>query len=691
MKDNNLFNRLVQAFRPNTKNADRELGKSLNLQGIYSDLYNNYKRNDYENAYPSISKIANAFMLIEPYTIDGNGKPVASNVLDRFYSPNKQMSAAEWRESLAVMTAVHSKVYIRVHHRGKRLLADSITGFTILEDVYEYTVDGKPNYMLTDGSRLTSNEVFVLKGINPYGLSKGFSPLDSARKWVRVDDLIACMQAGFFENGAVPSGQFIITAPTEREYNDIVDNLQKKHRGAGKNNNVVYTYQPIDPNNGKPSQAVITWVPFNTTNKDLALKDLFDQVNQKIDSAFGVPASIRGVNDKNTYASVRVDEVIFMKYVIDPIATRLYSKLTHELNRMTGGTGVAFDYDIEIPQVADEEKVKSEAKRTDLDIIRSGIETGFTLDSIVTAFELPNSYKLLKTTGTTKIDNDQPQVITQGELRDTPDQPQEPIGEIVVGGGKGTNPKAKTEVTDEGKLYAVAKKYMQSQIDRATSQLLPEVKSVVDSNPSEEEIADFVKAMMAIIVGILLANGNDGYSAGVALAGLTLEEMQGFTLTADAKSAYEVYLRDVANSYGHDTAESIRKTLLNAHDNGFTHKETRDALDNILNTDDYRAKRLARTEMNNSANIGKLEGMKELSTQTGLEFEKTLQHEGITECKLCASLEGVWASLGQPSWAYGEIITASDGTIYINDWRNIDAGGLHPNCRGTTIYRKREV
>ncbi len=288
-----------------------------------------------------ISKLANGFAAVEPYTMDKTAKAVASNLLDRLYTPNTDMSAYDFREALMVMTCVHDKVRLRVHHgEGTNITAESITGFTFMEDYSENIVDGKRQYRMADGENLTDDQVITLKSINPMSVTNGFSPARAARRWTRLDDYIADYQKGFFENGAIPQGQLIITARTATEYNDIVDMLQRRHKGAGKNNNVTYTHRPTDQN-GSPMNSQIEWVPFSSENKNMGLKELFEQVNQKIDSAFGVPASIRGVNDQNTYASVRVDEVIFVKYALNPMALKIWSKFTHELNRITGGVGVA--------------------------------------------------------------------------------------------------------------------------------------------------------------------------------------------------------------------------------------------------------------------------------------------------------------------------------------------------------------
>ena len=274
------------------------------------------------------------------------------------------MSGLDFREALSVMTLIHDKVFIRVWHKGSKPSESNIFGFSFLENVTCIELaDGSTAYRDLAGEIYKEDEVIVLKNINPYDLDRGYSVANAARNWARIDDYIASYQAGFFENGAIPAGQFLISAPTTQEFEDIVRNLKLKHKGADKNNNVVYDYAPIDPTTGKPATSAITWVPFNTTNKDLALSEIFDQVNQKIDSAYGVPASVRGVNDNNTYASVRVDQEIFINNAVRPFTTKVWTRFTFELNRITGGLGYALTFDLETPHVAEEDKAFAEAQR----------------------------------------------------------------------------------------------------------------------------------------------------------------------------------------------------------------------------------------------------------------------------------------------------------------------------------------
>lgn len=234
-----------------------------------------YQSDDYDSGYSSVRAISDAFLTITPMARDANGKPLektpnAHNCLAR---PNQEMGNIEFRDTWATMTQVYDKVYILVHEvdgagtkpASERLREERIAGYTFLHGVVEDKSLGDLRYKVNvDGvdQIYYPYQVMTFYDVNPAAIGRGYSPAKAAKRWTRIEDYIADYQAGFFENGAVPAGQFIITAPTTQEYNDIVDGLENKHKGAGSNNNVVYTYQPIDPESGKPGQATITWVPF---------------------------------------------------------------------------------------------------------------------------------------------------------------------------------------------------------------------------------------------------------------------------------------------------------------------------------------------------------------------------------------------------------------------------------------------
>jgi len=428
-----ILKKAVASFDPAPHMLTKEdLGWVRVAEGsAYGDYKNN--QNDYENAYPSVTKIINKFMMIRPYTVDKTGESVESNVRNVLYHPNRLNSSVEFREALALMYLVHAKTHILVWRKegnavfpGGDITPDNIGGFTIMQNPTVVNVNGENRYTLTTPkgtSNYTDKEVITLRGLNPYAINTGgYSPTMAAHKWTTIDDYIASYQQGFFKNGAVPTGEFVITAKTTTEFNDMVDKLQERHRGAGKNGNVTYTHRPVDPNTKKPMDAQIEWIPFATPNRELSLDSLFAQANKKIDSVFGVPASIRGVGENNNYATARTDQQNFMENVVDPITLKIWTGFTHELNRITGGLGVSIDYHIVIPALADEEKVKEETGKIRDDRFIQLVDKGYTIESIDEYFET-GDIKALSTTAKPKKkdDEDEGNIDDGQEVNKSPD------------------------------------------------------------------------------------------------------------------------------------------------------------------------------------------------------------------------------------------------------------------------------
>lgn len=672
-----------------------------------------YATDKYASIYPSIKAISNEFMKITPYAIDKNGKPqdvTPPAVINALYHPNQLDSSVAFREKLAVMNLTHRMTYVLVWRRegnearpGGEINANNIAGFTFLENPSISIVDNK-TYFSIGSQQFTDNEVISIPGgVDPSGLYQGYAPGIASASWATLDEYMASFQKGFFENGAIPAGEFRIVAATPQDFKDTKDALQAAHRGAGNNNNIIYTPVPIDPASGKPSQAKVEWIPMQQANKDIDFKNIFEQANKRMDSTFGVPASIRGVGESNNYATARVDQQNFIRFTIEPLALRIYTQITHELNRITGGLACAITFTLDYPAVAEEEKAQAETKKINVETILQLTDKGFSLDSIVDALELSNAYKILKVGGVnTKIDNDKPDVDEGGEVKTAPN-PDEidgvtPLNKVAA---KRKNPKviSKVSLSDEDKLEIATRDYMKSQVDRAVAEYLADnedaqasITAEVQPDPTDEELDVYIAAMYTVILSILIEYGAEGYSDGLGIAAINADDLQGFTLPETAEDSYRAYLRRVGASYGRDTAASIRKVLSDSETLGYTRTETKNALKNIMDADDWRVKRLARTELNNSQNIGKLEGLKSLAAEVGGNWEKTINHSGKSICPLCQSQEGIWHAIAQPLWAEGSSIIApndkGEEVIYINDWQSNEANDYHPNGTGTLIFRR---
>lgn len=315
------FNVLRNIFKP--QNNHNFVGAPSFAQvNPYDFFRNKYHGEEYASVYPNIRAIANEYMGIEPYAVDGNGKPVKHPAISAMYHPNQLDSSVAFFEKLAVSTLALPMTRLLVWRLedgqakpgggfyGRA--GQNIAGYTFLENYAIDTREGK-KYFRIGAQEFSEDEVITLPGgVNPYALYDGYSPTVAARRWASLDDLIAEFQNGAFANGGVPAGLLTITSASSQDYNDTGKTIKEKHEGAGNNNKLIFAPRPMGAD-GKEANAKIEWTPFAQTNKELEFGTIFEQVNNRLSLAYGVPDIIKGIDDAATYANAQVAEKTFAK------------------------------------------------------------------------------------------------------------------------------------------------------------------------------------------------------------------------------------------------------------------------------------------------------------------------------------------------------------------------------------------
>ena len=135
-----------------------------------------------------------------------------------------------------MLTAGIDQPFIRIRPHHARFPASGI--LTLGKDFIN-RVAGTTTYYCGSDTWGKDDVIALSLNVNPYCLTRGYSPSQAVQKWATADDYIAEYQTATFRNGAVPAGELIITAPTVEDYNEIVDQLQKAHRGANNTNNLI--------------------------------------------------------------------------------------------------------------------------------------------------------------------------------------------------------------------------------------------------------------------------------------------------------------------------------------------------------------------------------------------------------------------------------------------------------------------
>lgn len=624
------------------------------------DVMNYYRFGSYDNTFPNISRIAEAFAEVLPYAVGPDGKRLETQprLISALYNPNKQMSGVEFFETLSVLSLVFPKVYILCWREkagkaiaGGDITADNICGFTFLENPkveYDKTSGLKTYTTRSLGQEATWNENEVIEismNVNPYSILDGYSPSMAAKKWSNVDDYIADYQGGFFKNGAIPAGQFIITAKSVEEFNEIVAEMQAYHRGPSANNNVQYIHKPIDTITGAPLTAQIEWVPFQQANNQMSLQELFDQANKKIDMAFGVPQEVKGYLSNSNYASVSVADYVFARRVVYPKLVKLWAKFTHEMNRITGGLGYAISFDYEIP-------VLEETRKSQVTNLLSILNAGYTLESAVEALQLPKSFLKLALPEENKEEETRQDVENLNNKEDA-DQVQT---------SKKSVESKKKLVEPNPEIEKAVEEYTRSQIKAAQDGSLFDM---------VKQSALLKGVLLAAVLALLEEKGEVQYSVGsqrLETAGYDTENLNGFYIPEETEKAYEEYLGQIALSYSEDTNESIKRVLEQAEFEGWNKEEIRQALNGIMETDHWRIERIARTETHRAEQMGNLTAMRELAKETGATIWKVWNLNPLSpnHCETCEALNGVRLPLGD---SFGDFPAGAD--------KIADA---HPNC-----------
>lgn len=660
-----MFEKLKSKITGKQKGIVNQDGTAWHVGQVQGGCYGLCGTTDgsYDNLFPDVSRIAEQIATILPYAVDANGERIADQPqpIVALYNPNREMSGLQFFETLATLALTHPTVYILVHTPADApVTKDNIIGYTFLEDVFKKTYpDGSSTYTYGKSRVVSSDRVLEISlNVNPYSVIEGYSPAVSAQKWATLDDYIADWQKGTFKNNAIPAGEFIITARTPEEFNDIVDEMERKHKGAGRNNNVSYVHRPTSAVDGKPLPAQIEWVPFAQSPKDLSLDSVFNQANKKTAMAFGVPEEIKGFVQNSNYASVATAERIFDKYTVLPKVTKIWAQFTHELNRITGGLGWAISFDYEPAQYAEEDKVWAEVTNIQLNTLRNALDAGFELDSAVTALELPEAFKKL-----VMAENTAP----EQNLQAIPDVETEVSQvETSVKSTKAKSVASDMELADL--LYQYNEDQIQAYIDGKEFNV-------------ETKSSEIAKTILPVILAgaVLYALGREKELEANAMAkGYDVSKLTNYEPSEEFQDTYLKYLSEVMFSYTQDTADAINRTMEMAHANNFTQAEVNASLQELLPGEYWRIRRLQRTESHRSEQMASLDMARQAAAQIGIEDPTKTWHlnpMSINHCPLCEALDGTELPLGDNFEEFAdanELGKFSAGAPEVAD--------AHPNC-----------
>lgn len=635
---------------------------------------------DYENLFAQLRPLIDEMKLVMPYGVGRNGARLPykqTPELDLLHDPNDEMSWSDFADTMFSTWLSEEELDLHCHFNGKKLV-----GYTILPPQSRiYLGYGRWEWqvMTTDGMQiLTEDEVMRIRfSRSPRNIQKGVSPASAVRVWAQIDDLISQYQKAYFENGAIPATITFITASTEEKYRQTREELEHKLRGARNRNKTVYAWRQFNNDTGESADQIeVKTIQGN--NSTLAIKDIVEIINDRLNKSVGVSNFILGDDSSAKYDNAELSDHQFTKRRVYPALMSFWNQFQHELERvMGGGLGYGISFDLAIPELTERKKAVAEINRITGETLVNLISAGASGTSAVKALGLGKEWENVADGIYTKA--------LQGEL----------LSPISIDYEK---PKVIEATVDSKETEAVEKKdFLEHKCSchHTLDELPPMTKEeknlynllVAMANDIKDsktiEVDKIIAEMQAILEYDAKMGAEDGAKALELLADqdvageLAKMISNGEIYTSKALSERLLARADQLVRGYQEYTKNIVAEVLNSSE-GMTANEIKEKLAEVL--PEYRAEMIARNETVYAIKSGRLEQDEEIAKKYGLNVELVWRTSGDAKvCDLCREMEGQVVKLGD---AFESVETQDGQTWDATSWN--DYGRIpdaHVNCR----------
>lgn len=639
----NIFNNSL------IKNAVQQQKNDITTQ-FYSnsinpyDIFNNKSNiaGKYDNFYGDSNKLVSVAASCGLYYVDSKSDILGDTKENTFayYIKNPNDSYPQTKVLSQVYTELitHGHCDLFFYHKDgtnesrvfdKKYKEDDFRGITL--------VSGE------DKSRLTkkelSNVVRITYGVSQQNVFMGYSPTQAAQSWRKMQDEMGLHMTKFAQNSGMPIGQWLITAQNPEEYAKIKNKLEEKTAGAKNNGKVLYSYVPSDA-----KQPQIAWQQFTSKEVQDYTKQL-EFAEKKMSQDFGVPGTIKGTNDSENYATAGVSRQNFMLYTIKPLVDSTKEQLQFFLAKRFILTG-ELKSNIVIPELADESLVRIGATAKQVALYDQKIAEGYTPESIVAAYSLPESFLLLEKVNQNKSNsiNEVTKTCNCGHCHNDPKTELDLVREY-------QNKFTKAERADiEAKFTKITNEYSDNILKNG---LNDEAKAVFEGQMAAEFSSQYEKLYDKTLDDVSAALTDIIGTIDVASLNLTDEEL------AEAVKQYNERVQSFSESFATQIDALEGETL-----------EVKQ-----LKSEPY-VKRVVVTESEHTRIVSELKCWTKSAEEFPVKVYKTWYTQNDSNvCPECQELDGT---------------TIDVTALFINNPSDeiyeVQGGGLHPNCRCSVKY-----
>lgn len=645
----------------------------------------------YENLFAQVRPLINDMKSVVPYGVGRNGAklplkqtPEIAKLLD----PNVSMGWGEFADAMFATWLTEDELNIRVHFDERR---KRVTGYTILPvGSRQMHADGSYYWKITElGTcyEIGEDEVATLRfSRNPRNLDKGVSPASAIYVWSQIDDLVSQYQKAFFENGAVPATITFIKATSREKYEEKRNALERGLAGAKNRNKTVYIWRQLLDDGTQGDELEVKTIQGN--NATLAIRDIIDIVNDKLNKAVGVSNFILGDDSSAKYDNAELSDYQFIKRRVYPALMSFWSQFQHELDRITGGLGYGIQFEIELPELTERLRTKAETARIRMESLKDLVDAGSMPAAAVTALGLGKKWlpaaegvysdklrrdKLEELKATTYMFN----INTNGEaVEEAKAIEAEPVETK-------DSVERKTDADDFGYEPVFGKDEYSAKV--IYDMLVDYAQQIYAQNPdiNPDELVD-------ALYNELMKDAQDGVVQGVEsvqalLYGKDIAEEIGTAFKEDyhISESFKEHLRlrtdKIVKNYGKEARTTLRNTLNQAANEGWSASKLKTELNKVVPR--QRAELIARNETVYSTKAGRIEGDKTLERDFGIGIDLVWRISDNGACDVCKAMNGTKVKCGE-AFPDHEMFEGVSQYWEHSSWNDYGATpDAHPNCR----------
>lgn len=613
----------------------------------------------YENAFAQVRAVVDELKTVRPYGIGRNGAklPITRtpelSVLDY---PNEEMGWSEFADLMFTTWLTEPELNLHVWKKSNK----NVYGYTILPRNSKRSLGNGDYYFEAIGPNnerveLTREEVMTLRfSRSPQNFSKGVSPVSAVEIWSQIDDLIAQYQKAFFENGAVPAYVTIIRARSEETYQAKRRELENGTKGARNRHKTIYIWRHMRDDGLEEDEVEVKTIQGN--NATLAIKEIMSVVDNKINKAFGVSNFILGDDASAKYDNAELSDRQFTKRRIYPALVSFWGQFQHELDRILGGLGYAISFDLEIPELTDRLKVKSEISGNNVKNLTDLITAGASPKAAVKALGLGESWlevafglfeqhqderKALEAETTAPVEGRETPIVEAEVVAETTDH-------LCTHDHCYHHEQTQDAASDYEPSFSadeVVEKLIYQELMKLVDQAIKE-KVGNGFKIDEEDMAKIVKAIYDALLGEAEKGADDGaLEIKGYLGGKEADEIAkvledgGYKMSAEFAEKLSKRTEKLVSRFD----EAVREELTQIFEERKAEAKTKQELAKELKRymPKFRAETIARNETAYALRGGKLENDKAIAQKYGLKMEKTWRaHLDKKTCAICRSMDG---------------------------------------------------